>query len=145
ASGASVPMSAALMSAASMSAASAALFRGRRSSFTRSIISRGRAVPFRDSLPAPHEAGGVLARRGVGNARGLPRRSLSPHPGSGRALWRVAVLSSPHRPRIARWRTLPAALALGLSTSAVGGAGDSESPASTEGTEPLGIGKEVTV
>lgn len=57
----------------------------------------------------------------------------------------VTVLSSPHLPRIARPRALLLAIALGLSTFAVGCADDAESPATTEGTEPLGIGKEVTV
>ncbi|CRY77291.1 hypothetical protein SAMN05421776_1104 [Nocardia farcinica] len=58
----------------------------------------------------------------------------------------MTVLSSPHLPRIARPGALLVALAVGLSAFGVGCAADDvEAPVSTDGTEPLGIGKEVTV
>ncbi|WP_309234876.1 hypothetical protein [Nocardia sp. XZ_19_385] len=59
------------------------------------------------------------------------------------------MLSSPHAPRIARpgvrSGVLLVVLALGLSAFSVGCADDSDTAAVSDGTEPLGIGKEVTV
>ncbi len=57
----------------------------------------------------------------------------------------VTVLSSSHLPRFARSSVLLVVLAVGLSAFGVGCSDDTEAPAATEGTEPLGIGKEVTV
>ncbi|MGW0252532.1 hypothetical protein ACWDYH_38495 [Nocardia goodfellowii] len=61
----------------------------------------------------------------------------------------MTVLSSPHAPRIARSGVrsgvLLVVLALGLSAFTVGCAEDSDTAAVSDGTEPLGIGKEVTV
>ncbi|WSY61173.1 hypothetical protein OH799_34475 [Nocardia sp. NBC_00881] len=57
----------------------------------------------------------------------------------------MTVLSSPHIPRIARSGVLLMVFALGLSAFGVGCGNGAESRSETEGTEPLGIGKEVTV
>ncbi|MFD4432118.1 hypothetical protein [Nocardia sp. NPDC058497] len=57
----------------------------------------------------------------------------------------VTVLSSSRLPRIARPGVLLVALVLGFATFGAGCADRSASPADVEGTEPLGIGKEVTV
>ncbi|MFC9895559.1 hypothetical protein ACFVMC_17895 [Nocardia sp. NPDC127579] len=55
------------------------------------------------------------------------------------------MLSSPHAPRIARSGALLVVLALGFSAFTVGCADDGDAAAAADGTEPLGIGKEVTV
>ncbi|MEU8894256.1 hypothetical protein [Nocardia sp. NPDC048505] len=57
----------------------------------------------------------------------------------------MTVLSSPHAPRVARSGVLLVVLALGFSAFGVGCADDGETAAVSDGTEPLGIGKEVTV
>nr|WP_308165260.1 hypothetical protein [Nocardia noduli] len=57
----------------------------------------------------------------------------------------MTVLSSPHVPRIARSGVLLVMLAVGLSAFGVGCGDDSDAAVATDGTEPLGIGKEVTV
>nr|WP_245559892.1 hypothetical protein [Nocardia asiatica] len=57
----------------------------------------------------------------------------------------VTVLSSPHLPRIARSGVLLMVLAVGLSAFGVGCGDGAESLGEPDGTEPLGIGKEVTV
>nr|WP_307589680.1 hypothetical protein [Nocardia arizonensis] len=57
----------------------------------------------------------------------------------------MTVLSSPHIARIARPGALLVMLALGLSAFGVGCGDDSDAAVSVDGTEPLGIGKEVTV
>ncbi|MEV0295044.1 hypothetical protein [Nocardia sp. NPDC050710] len=57
----------------------------------------------------------------------------------------MTVLSSPHVPRIARSGALLVVLAVGLSAFGVGCSDDSDATVATDSTEPLGIGKEVTV
>lgn len=57
----------------------------------------------------------------------------------------VTVLSSPHMPRIARPGVLLLVLAVGLSAFGVGCGEGADSRVETDSTEPLGIGKEVTV
>ncbi|MEV4128547.1 hypothetical protein [Nocardia sp. NPDC049707] len=55
------------------------------------------------------------------------------------------MLSSPHTPRIARSGVLLMVLAVGLSAFGVGCSDGAESRVESDGTEPVGIGKEVTV
>ncbi|WSV86595.1 hypothetical protein OHA42_15895 [Nocardia sp. NBC_01009] len=57
----------------------------------------------------------------------------------------MTVLSSPHAPRAARSGVLLMVLALGLSAFGVGCSDGTEARNESDGTEPLGIGKEVTV
>ncbi|MGY4102166.1 hypothetical protein ACW2Q0_21820 [Nocardia sp. R16R-3T] len=57
----------------------------------------------------------------------------------------VTVLSSPHAPRIARSGVLLMVLAVGLSALGVGCSDGAESRVESDSTEPIGIGKEVTV
>lgn len=57
----------------------------------------------------------------------------------------MTVLSSTHLPRFVRPGALLVVLALGLSAFGVGCSDDAEAPATTDSTEPLGLGKEVTV
>ncbi|MEV6139770.1 hypothetical protein AB0L63_27740 [Nocardia sp. NPDC051990] len=55
------------------------------------------------------------------------------------------MLSSPHAPRIARSGVLLMVLAVGLSAFGIGCSDGAESRVESDGTEPVGIGKEVTV
>ncbi|WP_433663490.1 hypothetical protein ACQPW1_16015 [Nocardia sp. CA-128927] len=57
----------------------------------------------------------------------------------------VTVLSSPHIPRFARSGVLLIVLAVGLTAFGTGCSGGAESRSEPDSTEPLGIGKEVTV
>lgn len=57
----------------------------------------------------------------------------------------MTVLSSPHVPRIVRPGVLLVVLAVGLSTFGVGCSDGSAARNKSDSTEPLGIGKEVTV
>ncbi|MEU0506860.1 hypothetical protein [Nocardia sp. NPDC005998] len=57
----------------------------------------------------------------------------------------VTALSSPHIPRMARSGVLLMVLAVGLSAFGVGCSDGSDARVETDSTEPLGIGKEVTV
>nr|WP_280439606.1 hypothetical protein [Nocardia cyriacigeorgica] len=57
----------------------------------------------------------------------------------------MTVLSSPHAPRIGRSGVLIMVLAVGLSAFGVGCSDGAEPSSDAEGTEPLGIGREVTV
>lgn len=57
----------------------------------------------------------------------------------------VTVLSSPHVPRVARSGALLVLLAVGLTAFGVGCSDGAESRVESDSTEPLGIGKEVTV
>ena len=57
----------------------------------------------------------------------------------------VTVLSSPHIPRAARSGVLVMVLAVGLSAFGVGCADSGQARSDSDSTEPLGMGKEVTV